>query len=89
MYKNSHQNAGDSIIKETLFFKIFPGSIPKTPLEVLVPSAQIGQTRVRPPPPNFQARTPMVLNMLWSKSVKFFNLEKTLMCLNPKLSRSL
>ena len=33
MHKNPHQNAGNAI-KETLFFKIFLGSIPPDPLEL-------------------------------------------------------
>ena len=49
MHKNPHQNARNGI-KETLFFKIFPRSIPRTPLAVLAPSARLGQIRVRPPP---------------------------------------
>ena len=48
MHKNPHQNAGNGI-KETLFFKIFLGSMARTPLEVLAPSARVGQIRVRPP----------------------------------------
>ena len=36
---------------ETLFFKIFLESMPRTPLEVLAPSARVGQIRVCPPPP--------------------------------------
>ena len=49
MHKNSHQNAGNGI-KETLFFKIFLRSMAPDPLEVLAPSARVGQIRVRPPP---------------------------------------
>ena len=50
MHKNPHQNAGNGI-KETLFFKIFLRSMAPDPLEVLAPSARVGQIRVRPPPP--------------------------------------
>ena len=49
MHKNPHQNAGNGI-KATLFFKIFLGSMPPDPPEVLAPSARVGQIRVRPPP---------------------------------------
>ena len=38
MHKNPHQNAGNGI-KETLIFKIFLGSMPPTPLEVLAPKS--------------------------------------------------
>ena len=48
MHKNPHQNAGNGI-KETLFFKIFLENMPRTPLEVLAPSARVGQIRVYPP----------------------------------------
>ena len=44
MHKSPHQNAGNGI-RETLFFKIFLGSMPLDPLEVLE------QIRVAPPPP--------------------------------------
>ena len=55
--KNPHQNAGNGI-KDTLSFKIFLRSMPPDPLEVLAPSAQVGQIRVRPPPLKI-SRTPM------------------------------
>ena len=48
MHKNPYQNAGNGI-KKTLFFKIFLGSMLPDPLEVLAPSARVGQIRVRPP----------------------------------------
>ena len=49
MHKNPHQNAGNGI-KETLFFKIFHGSMSPDPppLEVLAPSVRVGQIRVHP-----------------------------------------
>ena len=50
MHKNPHQNAGNGI-NETLFFKIFLGSMPPDPLEVLAPKARVGQIRIRPSPP--------------------------------------
>ena len=46
-HKNPHQNVGNGI-KETLFSKFFWGACPRTPLEV-----QIGQIRIRSPPPKF------------------------------------
>ena len=49
MHKNPHQNAGNGI-KETLFFKIFLGTYPQIPLEVLAPLARVGQIPVCPPP---------------------------------------
>ena len=48
MHKNPHQNAGNGI-KETQFFKIFLGSMLPDPLEVLAPSARVGQIHVFPP----------------------------------------
>ena len=47
--KNLHQNAGDGI-KDTLFFKIFQGSMPRTPLEVL--AASVRRANLCPPPQN-------------------------------------
>ena len=45
MHKKSHQNAGNGI-KESLFFKIFLGSMPLDPLEVLAPLVRVGQIPV-------------------------------------------
>ena len=44
-------------LKRLYFSKFCWGAWPRTPLEVLAPSARVGQIRVRPQ--NFQARTPM------------------------------
>ena len=49
MDKNPHQNTENGI-KETLFFKNFAEEHgPEPPLEVLAPSARVGQIRVRLP----------------------------------------
>ena len=38
-------------LKRLYFSKFSWGACPRTPLEVLAPSARVGQIRVRPPPP--------------------------------------
>ena len=62
MHKNPHQNAGNSI-KDTLFFKIFLGSMAPDPPRG---SRAFGASRANscppPPPPNFYARTPMLVS---------------------------
>ena len=49
----THTKSQQNGIKETLFFKIFLGSVPPDPLKVLASLARVGQIRVRPPPPKF------------------------------------
>ena len=67
MHKNPHQNAGNGI-KETLFFKIFLEKMPRTPLEVLAPSVQVGQIRVCPP----KISKPVRLCALWLSKFQFY-----------------
>ena len=50
MHKNPLQNTGKRI-EETLFFKIFRGSMHPDLLEVSAYLARVGQSHVCPPPP--------------------------------------
>ena len=51
MHKNPLQNAGKGV-EEILFFKIFRGSMPRTPVEVSAPLARVIHVYT-PPPPKF------------------------------------
>ena len=63
MHKNPHQNVGNGI-KETLFFKIFLGSMPPDPLRS---SRTFGASRANPCPP-----PPPPISPVFSVSGKFF-----------------
>ena len=52
MHKISTKNAGNGIIKDTLFKISFPGEhMPRSPIGVHAPSALVGQTSAAPLPP--------------------------------------
>ena len=47
----THTKTQEMTLKGLYFSKFSCGACPRTPLEVLAPSARVGQIRVRPPPP--------------------------------------
>ena len=49
----THTKTQEMALKRLYFSKFSWGACPRTPREVLAPSARVGQIRVRPPPPKF------------------------------------
>ena len=69
MHKNPHQNAGNDIKETQPHIKEHgPGS----PLEVLAPSARVGQIRVRPPSPKISKPVRLWLKRCLNFDEKYF-----------------